>query len=236
MSRETIRKRAGGVPTEPPLHFAHAEMKFPVAREGWLFIVPAAVFTVAALLIHWFFAAIVLGFITALLVHFFRDPIRTSSAPEEEVLAPAEGTVVHVKESSESAPEGLPKQISIMMSMFDVQVNRAPIGGIVVAVERITPSRLSYEEGSEAKSEQISTVIEAPGGRRVGVRQFAGVLARPLVDKRRGDTVARGERIGMIKFGSRVDLLLPERAEITVRAGEHVKVGLTTVARLKGVA
>jgi phosphatidylserine decarboxylase len=213
----------GGSEAEPPLHFQPLQMqRIPVAREGWLLIIPAILFTAAALLIQWYVAAIVLGFITALLLHFFRDPAPRHRAGEEDFIAPADGTVIHIGDAAAN-DDGLTTEISILASMFDVKVNRSPNGGTIADVRKM--------QGTDPM--QTLVVIRGGSG-NVGVRQVGGLLARELdVDRKVGQHVARGDRLGMIKSGSRVDLLLPKGAQPTVRVGERVKVGVTTVARLE---
>ena len=206
--------------------------RLPVAREGWLFIVPAAILTFAAILIQWHVATMVLAFITMALVHFFRDPYRAGTGAVGDVLAPADGvvTTIHREVQFASAPD-LMTHISIMSSLFDVQVNRAPIGGRVTRAEQVASTTTAVS--SEERNQQSLLLIENEGT-QVGVRQFGGLMAtRVVLDKEEGDIVARGERIGMITFGSRVDLLLPAAADVVIEPGQRVRVGLTVVARLE---
>src|SRR5712692_6570810 len=172
--------------------------KIRFAPEGWLFIIPLMIFTAAALLLTWWTAAIVLGFLTLFLINFFRDPHRIGSERHVDVLSPADGTVVQIKDVPDGDVwPGLTRQVSIFMSVFDVHVNRAPITGRIV--------HYRYNSG----------------------KQIAGLLARRIVfDKKEGDTVVRGERVGMIKFGSRVDMFFPANAMIKVKMRDKVRVGL----------
>jgi phosphatidylserine decarboxylase len=208
--------------------------RLPLAPEGWIFIIPVVIMTALALLVQWYVAAILLGGIAALLIGFFRDPRRRGSSREIDVLSPADGTVVQILEVPEdSVWPGLTTQVSIFMSVFDVHVNRAPISGKIVHYQYAPGKNLAAADKSSSENEQNLVVID-DGRTRVGVRQIAGVLARRIVfDREEGDKVARGERIGMIRFGSRVDLLLPREAEILVSLREKVKVGLTVMAHLQ---
>lgn len=208
--------------------------RLPLAPEGWIFIIPVMIMTALALLVQWYLAAILLGGLAALLIGFFRDPRRRGSAREIDVLSPADGTVVQILEVPEdSVWPGLTTQVSIFMSVFDVHVNRAPISGKIVHYQYAPGKNLAAADKSSSENEQNLVVID-DGRTRVGVRQIAGVLARRIVfDRKEGDKVARGERIGMIRFGSRVDLFLPREAEILVSLREKVKVGLTVMAHLQ---
>src|SRR6266571_3937811 len=213
--------------------------KLRFAPEGWLFIIPVVILTAAALLIQWYVAAIIFGFITLFLFNFFRDPHRAGSERHIDVLSPADGTVVQIKDVGDGEVwPGLTKQVSIFMSVFDVHVNRAPISGRIVHYRYIPGKKIAaFAEKSSAENEQNLVVIEDSRGGRVAFKQIAGLLARRIVfDKKEGDEVVRGERIGMIKFGSRVDIFFPAGAVIRVRMREKVKVGLTVIAEIGGPA
>jgi phosphatidylserine decarboxylase len=167
-------------------------------------------------------AAPVLG-LGALVVAFFRDPDREPPADPALVVAPADGRV--------TAVEGA--RISIFLSVFDVHVNRAPVAGRVAALD-YRPGRFgnAMRARSAAQNEQNRITLETPSG-AVLVTQIAGLLARRIVFwPRVGDRVERGQRIGMIKFGSRTDLVLPPGSEWLVRVGDHVRAGATPVACL----
>lgn len=203
----------------------------PVAREGWLLIIPAILLTLAALLIQWYVAALIFGFITFAFAHWFRDPYRPGSSASGDVVSPADGVVASIhRDVTVDGADGLTTQISVMSSLFDVQVNRAPIAGRIVDVNRTPPRPQPVSD--EERNEQ-SLIVISDGAATVAVRQFGGLLARVVVDKARGDVVASGERIGMITFGSRVDLLLPASAEVAVEPGQRVTVGLTVVGRVE---
>lgn len=230
---------AGFLSPEPALHHSlmkdDAMTKLRFAPEGWIFIIPFILLAALALIIQWFVAAIIFSAIAAFLLHFFRDPQRAGSQRHVDVLSPADGTVVFVGDVEDGAVwEGLTRQISIFMSVFDVHVNRAPITGKIVHY-RYTPGRkmIALSHKSSEENEQNLIVMTDGRGATLGLKQIAGLLARRIVfDRKEGDEVARGERIGMIRFGSRVDLFLPSAAGIHVRNGDKVKVGLTIVAEI----
>jgi phosphatidylserine decarboxylase len=205
------------------------------APEGWIFIIPVVILAGAAFLIQWWIAGALLTLLFLFMVNFFRDPHRAGSERHVDVLSPADGTVVQIKDVGDGDVwPGLTKQVSIFMSVFDVHVNRAPITGKIVHY-RYNPGKkiAAFAEKSSAENEQNLIVIEDSHGGRVAFKQIAGLLARRIVfDKREGDEVVRGQRVGMIKFGSRVDIFFPADAVIKVGMREKVKVGLTIIAEI----
>ena len=206
------------------------------APEGWLFIIPFIVLAAAALLIQWYVAAILFSAIAAFLLNFFRDPHRSGSAVHVDVLSPADGTVVQIRDvDDKDVWPGLTKQVSIFMSVFDVHVNRAPISGKIVHYRYNAGKKIvAMSDKASIENEQNLVVIEDDRGGTVAFKQIAGLLARRIVfDKKEGDEVKRGERIGMIKFGSRVDMFFPANAIIRVKMRDKVKVALSVVAQLE---
>src|SRR5262245_62037781 len=212
-----------------------AMRKFPWAPEGWIFLIPVVILFAAALLMQWTVAALVLGLLGLFLINFFPDPHRAGSEHHVDVLSPADGTVVQIKDVAEDAVwPGLTKQVSIFMSVFDVHVNRAPITGRIVHY-RYNPGKklAAFAEKSSSENEQNLIVIEDHRGAKLAFKQIAGLLARRIVfDKKEGDEVVRGERVGMIKFGSRVDMFFPADAVIKVGMRDKVKVALTVIAEM----
>lgn len=210
-------------------------MKFRFAPEGWIFIIPFVIVGALALLIQWYVAAILFSAIAAFLINFFRDPLRRGSERHVDILSPADGTVVLVKDvpDGEIWP-GLTRQLSIFMSVFDVHVNRAPMAGKIVHY-RYSPGKKipAMSHKSSTDNEQNLVVMTDARGATLAFKQIAGLLARRIVfDKKEGDEVARGERVGMIKFGSRVDVFFPPTALILVKPGDKPRVGLTVIAEI----
>ena len=210
-------------------------MRMRFAPEGWIVIIPVLLLAVVALLLQWYAAAIILGLGSAFLLNFFRDPQRDGSGRRIDVLSPADGTVIQIKPIEDGAIwPGLTQQVSIFMSVFNVHVNRAPITGRIIHQHYIPGKKLAaMVEKSSTDNEQNVVVIEDERGTQIAFKQIAGLLARRIVfDKKEGDMVVRGERIGMIKFGSRVDIFFPPGAKITAGLREKVKVGLTVIAEI----
>jgi phosphatidylserine decarboxylase len=162
--------------------------------------------------------------VSLLVLNFFRDPDRTIPLEPGLVVSPADGRVVQVAEESF---EGRPvRRVSIFMSPFDVHVNRSPIAGTIreVVYQKGSFHAAMQPVASLENEQNVFTVAGEQG--RVVVKQIAGVLARRIVFwKRPGDSLQRGERVGLIKFGSRVDLLLELDVELRVKVGDHIQAG-----------
>ena len=162
---------------------------------------------------------------------FFRDPERRSPEGSGLVLAPADGRVISV----ERAPGGF--RVAIFLSLFNCHINRAPVAGEILSAQH-TPGRFrpAWDARVDRENERNHLLIKAADG-TYGVTQIAGVLARRIVcPRRKGDRVERGERIGLIQFGSRTDLHLPPHVTPVVAAGDRVRGGVTIVARAAGAA
>jgi phosphatidylserine decarboxylase len=205
-----------------------------LAPEGYPFILGALVLTV---LVSIFFpVGTPIPFVlTAFMVYFFRDPERVIPEGKDLFVAPADGRIILIKEVREISHLGAEmKQVSIFMSPFNVHVNRAPCDGSVKTVQHNRGSFFAaYKDEASIKNENIEMVLETSYG-DVLVRQVAGFIARRAVCRKRvGDVLRRGERYGVIKFSSRVDVYLPKDVEINVRINDSVKAGETVIADLK---
>jgi phosphatidylserine decarboxylase len=170
-----------------------------------------------------------LFFLAIFCLYFFRDPDRI--IPEGPVaVAPADGKVVAVR------PEGAAgTRVSIFLSIFDVHVNRAPIAGIITGVA-YQPGRFLVASREEASLQNEQNIVTVEGeGAQVTFKQIAGIIARRIVfTKKPGDQVRKGERVGLIKFGSRVDVFLGPQWEISVKPGMRVAAGASIIARKRG--
>jgi phosphatidylserine decarboxylase len=166
---------------------------------------------------------------------FFRDPERSVPAGEGMIVSPGDGVVTET--ATIQTPAGPRQRISIFLSVFDVHVNRSPIGGVL--------SRVSYQKGkflnamnpaSAERNEQNTITVRGQGadaGFEVTFKQIAGLLARRIVFRcTEGQAVERGQRVGLIKFGSRVDVVLPVNAALRVKVGERVKGGASILAEM----
>jgi phosphatidylserine decarboxylase len=206
----------------------------PIAREGWPYV--ALLVALGAGL--WLFRLPVAGALGLTLglftLFFFRDPEREIPSDPRLVLSPADGRVVVVGPAPEGSPGGAgATQVSIFLSIFDVHVNRSPIGGRIAAVEYHKGEFLpAFDHKASLRNEQNAVTVEGDGA-QVTFKQIAGLIARRIVFRKKvGDVVARGERVGMIKFGSRVDLFLPPGARPRVALGDRVSAGSTALGEL----
>lgn len=185
----------------------------------------------------WFFTgtwgwAVLPLLLAAFFLWFFRDPQRSIPQDPHLVVSPADGKVTEVARIS--TPDGERLRVSIFLSVFDVHVNRAPVAGVLREVRYRKGEFLNAMNPVCAqRNEQNLAVVDCPEGYQVSFVQIAGLLARRIVfNKRPGDLLARGERVGLIKFGSRTDLLLPGSAEVLVEVGERVRGGASVIARI----
>jgi len=201
----------------------------PVAAEGWPFIIPLAVVTVLLFALGWRSTAVVALVLTLFVLFFFRDPERTVPEGEGLVVSPADGRVIIVADHYEGDYlKTEVKKISIFLSVFNVHVNRIPLGGTVEQVQ-YHPGKFLVASVDKASTDNEQTaVLITHGKHKVLVKQIAGLIARRIVCRvRPGQKVAAGDRIGLIRFGSRVDCILPEAAVLRVRRGQMVKGGST---------
>jgi len=206
----------------------------PIAREGYPLIVGCLVATGVLLLIGWHGLTLVALVLTAFTVSFFRDPERVTPAGADLIVAPADGRVIKVAAVRDDRfLDGEATLVSIFMSPFNVHVNRAPMTGRVVAVRYHHGKYFrAFADKASLDNEQNAVVLEDEQGRRLGCVQIAGFLARRIVCYLRpGMCVERGQRYGMIKFGSRADVYLPPTAQVRVQVGDRAQAGVTVLAR-----
>lgn len=204
------------------------------AKEAWPFVAPFLLGAALAFAFHhprWGWAALVVGLLVLL---FFRDPKRSATAGPEIVVAAADGkiTEISLREDAEIGP-GRHRRVVTFLSVFDVHVQRCPVDGEIVHSELRRGLKLAaFRPDVGEKNEAHTNVFVRPGGDRIGVRQLAGLLARRVVSyRKKGDRMRRGDLLGVIKFGSRVDLFVPESYELLVKVGDRVQNGVTPMAR-----
>ena len=203
-----------------------------MAKEGIpfiiLFLVPAAIFAV----LGWWVAAAGCILLALFMAYFFRDPERNCPVDDRIIVSPADGRVVVVAKVEPGQKES-PTQISIFLSPMDVHINRSPIAGEITDVV-YKPGAFHVASRDIASVENEQNIITLRGARTtVVVRQIAGVLARRVVLwKKKGDRVNLGERIGLMKFSSRMDVVAPPEVEVLVKPGERVTGGVTVIGRV----
>jgi len=201
-----------------------------MVKEGYSFGVPLLLLGGVSFLLQWYVATAVLVFLAAFVFSFFRDPERVIPAEPGAVVSPADGRVLVVTDEENEGRPG--KRVSIFLAIWNVHVNRAPADGTITKMD-YRPGKFlaAMRERASVENEQNVFTLSTDTGEMV-FKQIAGLIARRVVSwKKVGERVARGERIGLVRFGSRVDVWVPRTAEIVVRVGESVKGGSSVVAR-----
>jgi len=209
--------------------------KFPLAASGWPYLLGYGFLAGVASALEVWSLAIFLWLATAFIAFFFRDPARHSQAGPDAVLSPADGKVVVAEEMDcPLLPGGRALVVSIFMNLHDVHVNRAPMSGKVTAVNHFPGGYLPADRPQAmTKNERVETVLTDDQGRTLVVTQVAGLVARRIENRLLpGQEVQRGQRFGMIRFGSRLDLYLPPSSRLQVALGQRVKAGVSTIAEM----
>ena len=203
-----------------------------IDRAGRPFIVPPAALAAACAVTGFWIPAALMALVAGFMAFFFRDPDRTGPGEPGLVVAPGDGRVLIAGDAEPAvAPPGLWTQVSVFLSPIDVHINRIPIGGRVAKIV-YTPGRFlaAYRWEAASRNERNDVWIDH-AGEAVVCRQVVGVLARRLVCRiRAGDEVRTGDRYGLMKFGSRIDLFLPRHVRLRVAKGDRIRGGETVVA------
>ncbi len=201
-----------------------------MVADGYKFAAAPLLFGMVALGFHWNWLGGVLLVLGAFVLFFFRDPERTPPSDPELIVSPADGRVMEVVEEARGECPG--RRISVFLSIFDVHVNRAPVAGRIAAMEYRKGQFHAAMRGRASEQNEQNVIHVSTEHGEVVFKQIAGWVARRILCwKAVGDSVTRGERVGMIRFGSRVDIWLPDRVEILVRPGQHVAGGSSILAR-----
>ncbi|MDE3188629.1 MAG: phosphatidylserine decarboxylase [Acidobacteriota bacterium] len=201
-----------------------------MVRDGYIYgLSLLAVAAAVAWATHGWLWAIVPVLLAAFFLWFFRDPKREIPTGEGLIVSPGDGLVTETV--TLATPEGPRQRISIFLSVFDVHVNRSPISGVLTSVRYQKGLYLNAMNPASADRNEQNIVTVRGEGIEVVFKQIAGLLARRIVfNLREGDNVARGQRVGLIKFGSRVDVLLPAEAVLHVKTGQRVRGGASILA------
>jgi len=199
-----------------------------IVKDAYRFLVPLAAATVAAFWLNWPFAGGILLFLAAFVAFFFRNPQREIPADPKAIVSPADGRVVSVERV------GNVTKMSIFLSLFNVHVNRCPIAGRIETMDyRPGKFKAAFDHRASVENER-NIIMISNGNVKLVFTQIAGLVARRIVCwKKTGDVVAKGELVGLIRFGSRVDILFPPAAEATVVKGARVRGGSTVIGRLR---
>jgi phosphatidylserine decarboxylase len=201
-----------------------------MVREGYYFGLPPLILGIAALFLRWTVAGVVLLLLAAFVFSFFRNPDRQIPQDESLLVSPADGRVVVVTDEENAGRLG--KRISIFLAIWNVHVNRSPAAGRITRLDYRPGKFLAAWDPQASFQNEQNIFTLAAGSGELEFKQIAGWVARRVVSwKKAGDMVARGERIGLVRFGSRVDLWVPGDSEILVRVGDNVKGGSSVLAR-----
>ncbi|MDB5682621.1 MAG: phosphatidylserine decarboxylase [Sphingomonas bacterium] len=228
---------------KPDVVTTTVKWRFPAVHpEGRKFVVIAAAIALGFALLGWETLAWPMAGVTIWVAAFFRDPIRTAPRGRDLIIAPADGLItmiVQVPPPRElEGPDGLGNEpmtrVSIFMSVFDVHINRSPIAGTIRRVVYISGKFLNADlDKASEENERQHILVEASDGTRIGFTQIAGLVARRIVPfVKPGDIVAAAQRVGLIRFGSRVDVYLPAGTAPRVMLGQRTIAGETLIARI----
>jgi phosphatidylserine decarboxylase len=223
---------------DTPLPTTTVKWRFPsVHPEGRKFAVGAGAITLLAFLMHFGFVAWILVGLTIWVAAFFRDPVRTTPKSEKYIIAPADGLVTMIAKvpppaelrGSEGLADGDYTRVSIFMSVFDVHINRSPIAGRIKRIAYVPGKFLNADlDKASEDNERQHFLVEGSDGLKIGFTQIAGLVARRILAfVREGDVVEAGQRVGLIRFGSRVDVFLPAGIAPRVLLGQRAVAGET---------
>ena len=204
-----------------------------IAAPGYPLVLASVVLIFLGVIGGWSWITVLGALGTGFFTYFFRDPERTIPPEPGLIVAPADGKVVLVEEvAEEEFLRGPARRVATFMNIFDVHVNRAPVAGAVAEMQHRPGGYRAAFRREAAGNEQQVLVLDDEAGHRVLMIQIAGLLARRIVPfVQPGQQLARGERIGMICFGSRVDLYLPPEVDIRVKVGDRLKAGSSIIGR-----
>jgi len=210
----------------------HPRGKLPFAPEGWPFIIPTLILLLLSVGLCWWIPSIILGLLLAFMVNFFRDPERQTPEGNGLFICPADGKVIRADADADESGA----YVDIFMNVFNVHVNRAPMSGRITHMKYFPGNFInaSFEHAGE-ENERNRFEMETEDGGRIAFTQIAGLVARRIISYSAvGDRVRAGERIGMIRFGSRVNCEIPVGYELCVKLGDKVVAGKTIIARRVG--
>jgi phosphatidylserine decarboxylase len=210
-------------------------MHFPIARQGYPFIALPLAGVAFFLWLDWPIGWGIAGVLAIFVISFFRDPERTGPQGEGTLLAPADGRVLLIEEvESRQFPMGRAIKVSIFMSVFNCHINRIPVSGRIESVFHRPGKFYSADKvRASVENEQNILSLRTDRGQEMRIVQVAGLIARRIVCwVGTGDAVRRGDRFGLIRFGSRVDLYLPPSIRLRIKRGDKVKAGLTVMGEM----
>ncbi|MBT3184291.1 MAG: phosphatidylserine decarboxylase family protein [Nitrospina sp.] len=209
-------------------------MRIPIAKEGYIFILPLAVLTGIFWTLSWLWAVGLFGGLFLFVTWFFRDPERNIPEDPNAIVSPGDGKVVEIIQEKDPLLDEAYTRVSIFLNVFNVHVNRVPIAGRIQAT-RYNPGKFLNAASHKASLDNEQSAILLNNGRvTILVKQIAGLIARRIVCwAKEGDEYQRGQRYGLIRFGSRMDVFLPEGTDIKVAIGDIVHGGSSIIGYLR---
>ena len=206
----------------------------PIALEAFPFIAAAGIPTLIFAVLSWKLLALFFLIVTLFVAFFFRNPVRVAPGDEDSVISPADGVIIYMGKVVEEHLKEEMLKISIFMSVFNVHINRVPLTGRVVDTFYVRGKFLDVrDERATFENEQLGMILESSRGAKMVVVQVAGLIARRIVSyAKTGDMLTRGERYGLIRFGSRLDVYLPIGTELRVSVGDKTVAGETILGIL----
>ena len=210
-------------------------MRIPFAKEGYIFIIPLVIFTLGFIALSWFWAAGLFGGLFIFVTWFFRDPERTIPEEPNIIVSPGDGKIVEIVPENDSLlKQGGYTRISVFLNVFNVHVNRVPIAGKIQAYRYNKGKFLNAASHKASLDNEQSAILLNNGHVTILVKQIAGLIARRIVCwAKEGDEFERGQRYGLIRFGSRMDVFVPEGTHIKVKVGDIVNGGSSIIGYLK---
>ena len=209
-------------------------MRIPIAKDGYIFILPLAVLTGIFWALSWFWVTGLFGGLFLFVTWFFRDPERSIPEDPNAIVSPGDGKIVEIISETDPLLDKAYTRVSIFLNVFNVHVNRVPISGKIQAT-RYNPGKFFNAASHKASLDNEQSAILLNNGHvTILVKQIAGLIARRIVCwAKEGDEYQRGQRFGLIRFGSRVDIFLPEGTDIRVAIGDIVNGGSSIIGYLK---
>ena len=208
-------------------------MRIPIAKEGYIFIIPLLMMTILNYFLSFYWITFVFGLSFLFVTCFFRDPERHIPDEPNVVVSPADGKVTEIVAEKEPINGEMCKRVTIFLSVFNVHVNRVPIGGTIEKISYNSGKFLAAFNPKASMDNEQNTILINNGKVNVVVKQIAGLIARRIVCwPNKGDHYEPGQRYGLIRFGSRVDILLPENTKLSVACGERVSGGQSIIGYL----
>ena len=228
---------------DTPLPTTTVKWRFPAVHpEGRKYAVAVGAAAALGFLLHWEFIGWILVGLTIWVATFFRDPVRTTPRGDKLIVAPADGLITMIANvppppelrGAEGLADGEYTRVSIFMSVFDVHINRSPISGRVKRIAYVPGKFVNADlDKASEDNERQHFLVEGPDGLRIGFTQIAGLVARRILSfVREGDAVEVGQRVGLIRFGSRVDVYLPSGTSPKVLLGQRTIAGETVIAEI----